>query len=165
MRKNGTAYLPRVFLAVGILVVGVASASDVVTLEPETVPKPFKNRFSHGKLVPPNAEWLYTAGQTGRDLDGRIGAGIEEQADFAMRNLYNIVIAAGMSSDDVIKMTIYYLDPSHLPIIVAARNHHFGEDFRPASTAVGVAALANPNYLVEVELVAARVPETRANKP
>jgi enamine deaminase RidA (YjgF/YER057c/UK114 family) len=134
-------------------------------LNPESVPAPFKNRFSHGKLVPAEAEWLYTAGQTGRDLDGRIGEGIEEQADFAMRNLFNIVIAAGMSSDDVIKMTIYYLDPAHLPLIVAARNRYFGEDFRPASTAVGIAALANPAYLLEVELVAARVPEKRDSTP
>ncbi len=140
-------------------------AGEVQTLNPDSVPAPFKNRFSHGKLVPSEAEWLYTAGQTGRDVDGRIGVGIEEQADLAMRSLFNIVVEAGMSSDDVIKMTIYYLDPSHLPIIVAARNRHFGKDFRPASTAVGVAALANPDYLVEVELVAARVPETRANKP
>jgi enamine deaminase RidA (YjgF/YER057c/UK114 family) len=133
----------------------------VRTLNPDSVPAPFKNRFSHGKLVPANAEWLFTAGQTGRDIDGRIGDGIEEQADFVMRNLHNIVVDAGMTSDDVIKMTMFYLDPAHLPIIVAARNRYFGDDFRPASTAVGIAALANPAYLVEVELVAARVAESR----
>ena len=116
------------------------------------------NRFSHGKVVPANAEWLYTAGQTGVDLDGTVGDGIEAQADLAMRNLYNILLDAGMVSDDVIKMTIYYVDPADLPVIVAARNKYFGEDFRPASTAVGVSALARPGYLVEVELVAARVP-------
>jgi enamine deaminase RidA (YjgF/YER057c/UK114 family) len=134
------------------------NATDIRTLNPASLPAPFKNRFSHGKLVPSGAEWLYTAGQTGRDVDGRIGEGIEEQADFAMRNLYNIVEEAGMTSEDVIKMTIFYLDPAHLPVIVAARNRYFGEDFRPASTAVGIAALANPKYLVEVELVAARIP-------
>lgn len=156
----------RTYLALALaLLASIASAGEVKTLNPESVPAPFKNRFSHGKFVPADAEWLYTAGETGRDADGRIGEGIEEQADFAMRNLYNIVIAAGMSSDDVIKMTIYYLDPAHLPIIVAARNRYFGEDFRPASTAVGVAALANSAYLVEVELVAARVPESRASTP
>jgi 2-iminobutanoate/2-iminopropanoate deaminase len=138
-----------------------AEPDGVRTINPDSLPAPFKNRFSHGKLVPGDAQWLYTAGQTGRDVDGRIGEGIEEQADFTMRNLYNIVVDAGMSSADVIKMTIYYLDPAHLPIIVAARNHYFGDDFRPASTAVGIAALANPAYLVEVELVAARVDENR----
>jgi enamine deaminase RidA (YjgF/YER057c/UK114 family) len=162
---NGSPlWLPFVF-AFALLLPPVAAADEIRTLNPETLPTPFKNRFSHGKLVPSEAEWLFTAGQTGRDVDGRIGEGIEEQADLAMRNLYNIVIEAGMSSDDVIKMTIYYLDPKHLPIIVAARNKYFGADFRPTSTAVGISALANPAYLVEVELVAARLPENRESTP
>ena len=143
------------FLASGGVFAG--DTREIVTLQPDSVPRPFKNRFSHGKLIPANAEWLYTAGQTGVDVDGTIGVNIEEQAELAMRNLYNIVKDAGMDSDDVIKMTIYYIDPAHLPIIVAARNRNFGEDFRPASTAVGVSALARPQYLVEVELVAARM--------
>ena len=117
---------------------------EIVTFNPESLPAPFKNRFSHGKLIPPGAQWLFTAGQTGRFPDGTIGEGIEEQADLAMRNLYNIVREAGMDSEDVVKMTIYYLDPAYLPIIIAARNHYFGADFRPASTAVGISALANP---------------------
>ncbi|MGI9270488.1 MAG: RidA family protein [Woeseiaceae bacterium] len=149
-------------LTLSAFLAGPASSEEALdkvrTLEPETVVKPYKNRFSHGKLVPANAEWLYTAGQTGVDLDGKVGDGIEAQADLAMRNLHNVLIDAGMNSEDVIKMTIYYVDPADLPVIVAARNKYFGEDFRPASTAVGVSALARPGYLVEVELVAARVP-------
>jgi len=147
------------FAVTAVLSVSLVFAAEIKTLVPDTVPAPFKNRFSHGKIVPADAEWLFTAGQTGRKIDGTIGVGIGEQADLAMRNLYNIVIAAGMSSDDVIKMTIYYRDPKDLSAIIAARNKHFGADFRPASTAVGVSALANPAYLLEVELVAAKVPE------
>lgn len=121
MTKIYNACFALLLVATGIVLFGVANAGEVVTLEPVSVPKPFKNRFSHSKLVPANAEWLYTAGQTGRDVDGRIGDDIEEQADFAMRNLFNIVKEAGMDSADVIKMTIYFIDPAHLPIIVAAR--------------------------------------------
>ena len=157
--------MKKISVVVALLLSSLVVADEIRTLNPDSLPTPFKNRFSHGKLVPASADWLYTAGQTGRDVDGRIGDGIEEQSDLAMRNLYNIVIEAGMSSDDVIKMTIYYLKPEYLPTIVAARNRYFGEDFRPASTAVGISALANPAYLVEVELVAARLPETRDNTP
>lgn len=139
--------------------VSAGESPEIVTFNPEALPAPFKNRFSHGKLIPPGAYWLFTAGQTGRFPDGTIGEGIEEQAELAMSNLYSIVREAGMDSEDVVKMTIYYLDPVHLSIIVAARNRHFGEDFRPASTAVGISALANPKYLVEVELVAAKIPD------
>ena len=137
---------------------GAAIGAEITTLEPDSIPKPYKNRFSHGKLVPAGAEWLYTAGQTGRNVEGKIGKDIEEQADWAMKNLYTIIRAGGMDSEDVIKMTIYYMDPVHLPIIIAARNRYFGEDFRPGSTAVGVSALARPEYLVEVEAIAARMP-------
>jgi enamine deaminase RidA (YjgF/YER057c/UK114 family) len=162
---NGSPlWLPFVF-AFTLLAPSVLFADGIKTLNPDTLPAPFKNRFSHGKLVPSEAEWLYTAGQTGRDIDGTIGEGIEEQADFVMRNLYRIVIEAGMSPEDVVKMTIYYLDPAYLPTIVAARNRYFGDDFRPTSTAVGIAALANPAYLLEVELVAARLPENRERTP
>jgi 2-iminobutanoate/2-iminopropanoate deaminase len=135
-----------------------ASAAEIRTLQPATVAAPFRNRYSHGKIVPDGAEWLVTAGQTGSDADGNIGNGIEEQADFAMRNLFEIVREAGMSSNDVVKMTIYFLDPAYLSVIVAARNRYFGEDFAPASTAIGVSALARPEFLVEVELIAARIP-------
>ncbi len=132
--------------------------ASIRTLAPDTLPKPYKNRFSHGKLVPAGAEWLVTAGQTGLNIGGQPGEGIEEQADLAMKNLYQIVREAGMDSDDVIKMTIFYLDPAYLPTIVAARNNYFGQDFRPASTAVGVSAFARPQLLMEVELIAARMP-------
>jgi enamine deaminase RidA (YjgF/YER057c/UK114 family) len=135
-----------------------ASAAEIRTLQPATIAAPFRNRYSHGKVIPDGAEWLITAGQTGSDAEGNIGNGIEEQADFAMRNLFEIVREAGMSSDDVIKMTIYFRDPAHLSVIVAARNRYFGEDFAPASTAIGVSALARPEFLVEVELIAARLP-------
>jgi len=90
-----------------------SEAAEITTLEPDSVAKPFKNRFSHGKLIPAGAEWLVTAGQTGRNREGKIGKDIEEQADWAMKNLYNIVREAGMDSEDVVKMTTYYLDPAH----------------------------------------------------
>lgn len=157
MKKKVAACFTLVSIVFGFVASNVADAAEVVTLRPEALPAPFKNRFSHGKVVPAGAEWLFTAGQTGRDVDGSIGETIEEQADLVMRSLFTIVEEAGMESSDVIKMTIYFIDPAHLPIIVAARNKYFGQDFQPASTAVGITALANPKYLVEAELIAARV--------
>ncbi len=136
---------------------GMSKANEIITLAPDSVFKPFKNRFSHGKLIPPGATWLITAGQTGVSPEGEVGKDIKAQADQAMQNLYNIIKEGGMDSEDIVKMTIYYLDPAHLSVIVAARNRYFGKDFSPASTAVGVPALARPQYLVEVEAVAAKV--------
>ena len=106
--------------------------------------------------MPELADAAHTAGQTGETLDGDVPETIEGQANWAMKNLYNVIRAAGMDSGDVVKMNIYFIDPAHLSVIVTARNKYFGENFAPASTAVGVSALARPDYLVEVEAVAAK---------
>ena len=100
---------------------------------------------------------MSTAGQTGMDPDGNVPKGSEAQADQAMANLKNVLLDADMSAHDVVKMTIYYVEPDALDVILAARNRHFGADFRPASTVLVVKALARPKYLVEVEAIAAKV--------
>lgn len=144
------------------LLFATANAKDLAklkTIQPEDVHKPFRNRYSHGTLVPANAQWLVTAGQTGINLQGEIVEGIESQADWAMKNLYNVIKAAGMGSKDIVKMKVYYLDSAHLSIIMQARNRYFGSDFRPASTVVIVQGLANPKLLVEVEAIAAKILE------
>ena len=55
--KTRVALLASVLIALSPAVV---VAEGIVTLEPEGVPKPFMNRYSHGKVVPENARWLYT---------------------------------------------------------------------------------------------------------
>ena len=69
------------FALTAVLSASLVFAGEITTLVPDTVPAPFKNRFSHGKIVPADAEWLITAGQTGRKIDGTIGDGIEEQLE------------------------------------------------------------------------------------
>jgi len=68
-----------------------------------------------------------------------------------------VVKAAGMDSENVLKITIFYLEREHIGIIINARNKYFGEDFRPNSTALVVKSLANERILVEVEAIAAKV--------
>ena len=137
----------------------IATAQEVkngiITLDPPTILRPA--RYSHGKVVPMNAQMLFTAGQVGADINGNYPDTIEEQADQAFKNLYDVVKAAGMDSENVLKITIFYLEREHIGIIINARNKYFGEDFRPNSTALVVKSLANERILVEVEAIAAKV--------
>ena len=63
--------------------------------------------------------------------------------------------AAGARPDQVAKLTIYVVDhrPESLPLISEARAEAFGEH-KPPDTLVGVATLAEPGYLIEVEAIA-----------
>lgn len=127
----------------------------VVTLDPASVPAAAS--YAHGKLVSEQAKLLITAGQIGRNADGELGQDIEQQAEYAMRNLRAVVEEAGMGPEDVLKLTMFYLRVEDIRPIMEARQRVFGEDFRPASTALVVQSLASPNLLVEVDAIAARL--------
>jgi enamine deaminase RidA (YjgF/YER057c/UK114 family) len=77
------------------------------------------------------------------------------QAEQVYRNVVTALDAAGAKPSDVVKLTTYVVGhrPELLQSIMAARRPAFG-DHHPASTYVGVQALARPQYLIEVEAIA-----------
>jgi enamine deaminase RidA (YjgF/YER057c/UK114 family) len=111
--------------------------------------------YSHGIEVPPNARWLYIAGQVGAGADGKPKDGIEAQTDQVFRNLKAVLAAAGMGMENLVKITTYLTDENSIAGYRKGRAQHLG-DFRPASTLVIARRLADPAWLVEVEGVAAK---------
>jgi enamine deaminase RidA (YjgF/YER057c/UK114 family) len=77
------------------------------------------------------------------------------QAKQAFGNVGRALAAAGVSSNQVAKINIYVVGhrPEYLPIIAEARISVFG-DHQPADTLLGVATLAKPGYLIEVDAIA-----------
>ena len=101
---------------------------------------------------------IYTAGQVSIDERGAtVGAGdLAAQATQAMRNVGLALAAAGASYADIVKITTYVVNyrPEHRAVIGKARAPFFANRTPPASTLVGVSALALPEWLVEIEAVA-----------
>ena len=107
---------------------------------------PFNQAIRAGNLV-------FTAGQAGRNRDtGQMGD-IGEQADWALRNISNILVAAGASMADVVKTTVYLKEGTPTGPLNEQWTEHFGEPL-PARSSVFVARLKNPEMLIEVEAVA-----------
>ena len=121
---------------------------------PDTIAPPVA-AYSHGVEVPPNSRVLYTAGQIGNLPDGTVPEGIEAQTEATWTNLLAILESAGMGIDDIVKVTTYVTSEEDFWPMAQARSKIFG-DARPASTGIVVKALAKPEWLVEVELVAAK---------
>jgi enamine deaminase RidA (YjgF/YER057c/UK114 family) len=73
-----------------------------------------------------------------------------------MRNVGLALTAAGASFSDVVKLTTYVVNyrPEHRTVIGQARAPFFAGRTPPASTLVGVTALALPEWLVEIEAIA-----------
>lgn len=124
-------------------------------INPTDIVTPFNNAYSHGVVIPPNARVLHTAGQIGLRPDGSLPTDIEAQAEQVWQNLLAIVRDAGMGVADIVKLTAYVVGSENYPAYAAARSRHIGTH-KPASTAICVPALLKPEWLLEVELIAAR---------
>lgn len=95
------------------------------------------------------------AGQVGRNRDGRVPPDPIEQISAALENVRRNLEAAGMEVKDLVKWTWYLVGD-----IDARRRRDMTASFlggnEPASTLVYVAALAAPEYLVEIDAWACR---------
>jgi enamine deaminase RidA (YjgF/YER057c/UK114 family) len=118
------------------------------------------NLYSQVAVAAPASRLVAIAGQVALDTDGGlVGAGdIAVQAEQAFRNLRAALEAAGGSPADLIKYTIHVVDsvPGLIEPVFEAAKRAFGGEFPLVpSTWIGVAALALPEWLIEVDGLAA----------
>lgn len=96
------------------------------------------------------------AGQVARDADGNlVGEGdFRAQAEQVFENLRLCLAAAGATFLDVIKLNYYLADMADIVTLREIRIAAVEDENRPASTAVQVGALFQPEFLLEVEALA-----------
>jgi len=111
--------------------------------------------YSHGIELPPNTKLLYLAGQLGIGADGKMASDIRSQAEQAWRNLGHVLEAAGMSYQNLVKVTHFLTRREDIPAYREVRAKFLGTH-APASTLLVISALARPDALIEVEAVAAK---------
>jgi enamine deaminase RidA (YjgF/YER057c/UK114 family) len=123
-------------------------------INPDELPTP----ESYTQVVAASGSRLvFVSGQVADDAQGNlVGPGdLAAQARQAFANVGRALVAAGAGPNQVSRITIYVVHhrPEYLPVISEARVAVFG-DHLPADTLIGVEALAEPGYLIEVEAVA-----------
>lgn len=131
---------------------------SVTLLNPEGLPKPEVYRQLS---VATGSKLVFLAGQVARDADGRpVGQGdFAAQAEQCYLNISTALAAIGGSFDDVAKLTVYVVDWSSekMPLLgqgVSRAAAKLGIDPVKPITLLGVAALGEPDLLVEVEATA-----------
>jgi len=121
---------------------------------PSTIAPP-QAEYSHAVEVSPGARLLAIAGQVGVDAGGKLAEGFEGQAENAFANLSKVLADSGMGFQDVIKTTTFLTDRANLAKLLPIRRKYMGSAM-PAATLVIVAGLADPKFLIEVEMTAAK---------
>jgi enamine deaminase RidA (YjgF/YER057c/UK114 family) len=125
------------------------------TNNPKSVAPPV-GIYSHSVEVPPNARWLYTAGQVGIRPDGSLPQGFEAQHEQIWQNTLAILADAGMGAENIVRLNVYSTDPEGLKFLKVHREKYLKPGHVPASTWVVVSRLANPAWVVEMETIAAK---------
>lgn len=122
--------------------------------------------YSHVVVTSPG-KLVFISGQVARDKQGNlVGKGdLHAQTVQVFENLKAALAAAGATFNDVVKINWYVKDykQENLAVLREVRTMYVNKDNPPASTLAGVAALAQDDYLIEVEAVAA-IPDKPVKK-
>ena len=113
------------------------------------------NAYSDAVEVKPNLRWLYTSGTPALTEAGELPPDITGQAELAWKHTLRMLDNAGMSVEDLVKVTQYLTRPEDIPAYVAVRKRIVG-DARPAYMLLVVPQLIRPGILLEIEVVAAK---------
>jgi enamine deaminase RidA (YjgF/YER057c/UK114 family) len=98
---------------------------------------------------------IYLRGQVGTDFDGNL-VGIGDpgaQADQAMRNVETLLHECGSELSHIVKITSYRTDPRYREPVYRVVGQWLKGVF-PVSTGLCVSALAQPQWLTEIDIIA-----------
>jgi enamine deaminase RidA (YjgF/YER057c/UK114 family) len=119
------------------------------------VPDPFRPIYSHAFEVPAGKRLLFISGQFGVAPDGALPPQFENQCEQAMNNVEALLAAAGMNTTNLVKVTYFLTRSDDAPMLGEIRRRRWSMSEAPSVTALVVSALARPEYVIEIEAIAA----------
>jgi 2-iminobutanoate/2-iminopropanoate deaminase len=122
-------------------------------ITPPGIRPPFA-RYSYGVEIPAGSRILVCSGQLGITPQDHVPATIEEQTHLCFRNIGAVLEAAGFAFSDVVRINAFVVSREHLKGYMSVRDGYIS-DPPPASTLMIVSGFARPEFLVEVEIIAA----------
>lgn len=138
-----------------LFVLASSSAFSQQFIQPEGLIKP--SSYTHVVMA---GNTVYISGQVSANEKGEVvGKGdLRAQVSKVYENLATCLKAAGITFGDVVKMNTYVVNfkTDDLAVIRDVRKNYLSADHPPASTLVGVQALASPDWMVEIEAIAVK---------
>jgi 2-iminobutanoate/2-iminopropanoate deaminase len=120
---------------------------------PPSIRPPFA-RYSYGVEIPAGHRILVCSGQLGITPDDQVPDSIEQQTDLCFRNIGAVLEQAGFRFSDIVRINAFVVSREHLKSYMSVRDRYIG-DPPPASTLMIVSGFSRPEFLVEVEVIAA----------
>lgn len=128
-----------------------------VIINPDGLHDPVPFGYSHTASIPAGTELVLVAGQYGSGADGSVvSSDFTEQVQQAFRNLGVALAAHGLDLSHVVQLRTYVVNLDFDKLGAIAQAVRGCGETPPTQTAIGVAGLAMPDILFEVEAVATR---------
>ncbi|HEX4204566.1 MAG TPA: RidA family protein [Ktedonobacteraceae bacterium] len=111
--------------------------------------------YSHAVKVT-GGQTIYLSGQIALDASNNlVGRGdFRAQAQQVFENIKTALASAGADFSHVVKLNMYVVDRSHLPILREVRDLYVNREAPPASTLVEIRSLVREEFLLEIEAIA-----------
>jgi enamine deaminase RidA (YjgF/YER057c/UK114 family) len=124
-------------------------------LNPAAIRAPF-GRYSHGVAVPAGARLVFCSGQLGLKAGDMLPPTVEGQAEVCFQNIAAILAEDGMSLADIVRIDAYVTKREDMRAYMSVRDRYVSEPL-PASTLLIVGGFSRSEFLVEIEVTAAKV--------
>ncbi|MFK4486404.1 RidA family protein [Bradyrhizobium sp. USDA 336] len=128
------------------------SPAHIVSHNPATVHPP-AGGYCMGLELKQHSRLLFISGQVPEKSDGTVPDGFEAQCEQAWRNVREVLAAAGLGVQHLVKVTTFLTDRSQVVANRAIRRAMLGEH-QPALTVV-VVETVDSKWLLEIEAIAA----------
>ncbi len=125
----------------------------LVTHNPTVGIYPATPDYVHAIEVQAPGRLLFVAGTMGLDIKGVAGKTLEDQLELIWSNIRTILASAGMTTDNIVRLTSYLRDAAYAEANGAARIRALGQ--RRIPTTAIVAQTLVSDWLVEIEVIAA----------
>jgi 2-iminobutanoate/2-iminopropanoate deaminase len=114
---------------------------------------PATPEYVHAVEIQSPQRLLYLSGTMGLGSEGTPGEDVNAQLSLTWHNIRTILKSADMTTDNIVRVTSYLRDGTYADANAAARMEALGG--RPVATIVIIAQTLSPEWLVEIEVVAA----------
>ena len=116
-------------------------------------PRPF-SRYSQAVEIAGGSRMIFVSGQVGVGADGALPDSEQGEHEQAWANVLAILGSEGLGAQDIVDVTAYVTSPAGVPIYRQVRDRVLA-GAEPASTLLVISGLADPNWHVEIQVVAA----------
>ncbi len=127
-------------------------------INPETLYDALGYGFSHA-TVQDGGKTIHLAGQVAWDAQCNVVGGddLAAQTRQALANLKEVLAAAGATPADIVRLRTYVVNhtPDKLGVVLPELGAFYDGAVPAPNTFIGVACLALPDFLIEIEAIAA----------